>query len=129
LFKAVERLAIETAQSSTGGREMEYVKQETLGQINTVALAAEPDEGVRFAQSRFLDELPGAAFAAITLVWIVSSLAGLVWRDMPADTIAHIQGLAHSFLGSHELTMMSHVAGATGFAKTVFGFFDPGTPA
>jgi hypothetical protein len=57
---------------------MEQVKQETIGQINTVELAAEPNEGLRLAQGRFLDELPGAAFAAITLVWIVTSLAGLL---------------------------------------------------
>jgi hypothetical protein len=108
---------------------MEHVKQETMEQVNPVELIAQPEEGVRFAQGRFLDELPGAAFAAITLVWIVSSLGGLIWREIPAGTIAHIHHLAHSILGSHELTMMSHVAGATGFAKTVFGFFDPRTRA
>ena len=108
---------------------MEYVRQETVGQINTVELTTEPDEGVCFAQGRFLDELPGAAFAGITLVWIVSSLAGLMWREMPADTMAHIQSLAHAFLASHALTMMSRVGGAAGFAKTVGGFFDPRTPA
>ncbi len=57
---------------------MENVKQETVEQINTVELSAEAGEGVRFAQGRFLDELPGATFAGITLLWIISSLAGLL---------------------------------------------------
>lgn len=108
---------------------MENVKQETVGQINTVELTAEPGEGVRLAQGRFLDELPGAAFAAITLLWIVSSLAGLMWREIPADTIAHIQSHAQVFLGWHSLRIMSRVAGAARFAKTAYRFFDPRTPA
>ena len=37
------------------------------------------DEGLRLAQSRFLDELPGAVFAAITLIWIVLSFVNLIW--------------------------------------------------
>ncbi|HKN01313.1 MAG TPA: hypothetical protein VJX23_12420 [Candidatus Binataceae bacterium] len=108
---------------------MEHVKQETLGQINTVELTAQTGEGVRFAQSRFLDELPGAAFAGITLLWIVSSLAGLMWREMPAGTIAHIQSLAQVSLGWHSLRIVSRLAGAAGFAKTAYRFFAPRTPA
>jgi len=38
---------------------------------------SEPGEGMRLAQGRFLDELPGAVFAVITLIWVVSSFAGL----------------------------------------------------
>jgi hypothetical protein len=34
---------------------------------------------VRFSQGRFLDELPGAAFVAITLIWIIASFAHLTW--------------------------------------------------
>jgi hypothetical protein len=33
---------------------------------------------IRYAQSNFLDELPGFAFALITLVYLVSSLVALV---------------------------------------------------
>ncbi|MGH7781713.1 MAG: hypothetical protein ACREQR_18005 [Candidatus Binataceae bacterium] len=58
----------------------EAIKQESLGQIRAEAMLSEPGEGVRFAQSRFLDELPGLVFAAITLLWVVSSFAGLIWR-------------------------------------------------
>src|SRR6202035_3000289 len=102
LSPGIERLPIDrSAMQSTGGAEMEYIGQKTMGRINTVELNATPDEGVRLAQGRFLDELPGAAFAAITLVWVVSSFAGLIWREMPADTIAHIQNLVHALLGSH----------------------------
>ena len=108
---------------------MEHVKQETVGQISSIEMTAEPDEGVRLAQGRFLDALPGAVFAGITLLWVVSSLAGLMWRELPADVIAHFQSLAHACLGSHTLTMMSRVAGAASFAKTAYGFFDPRTPA
>ncbi len=34
--------------------------------------------GVRWAQSAFLDELPGAAFGLITLAYIVTSLFALL---------------------------------------------------
>jgi len=108
---------------------MERSNEETLGRINTMVLTAEPDEGVRLAQSRFLDELPGAAFAGITLFWIVSSLAGLIWREVPADTIAHLQSMVHGIFGSHALMLLSRVGGAASFAKTAYGFFDPRTPA
>ena len=108
---------------------MENVKREEVGQLITVASPVEPDEGVRVARGFFLDELPGAAFVGITLVWIVSSLAGLMWRDLPAETIAHFHTLAQALLGSHALTMLSRVGGAATFAKTAYGFFDPRTPA
>jgi hypothetical protein len=39
----------------------------------------EAQEGLQIARSQFLDELPGLAFAVITLVWIVASLIGLRW--------------------------------------------------
>jgi hypothetical protein len=37
----------------------------------------QPQDGVRMYQSMVLDELPGAAFAAITLVWIFASFGKL----------------------------------------------------
>lgn len=37
----------------------------------------QPSEGVRLYQGRVLDELPGAAFAAVTLLWIITSFARL----------------------------------------------------
>jgi hypothetical protein len=39
----------------------------------------QPGDGLRFCHGRILDELPGAVFAAVTLVWIVSSFAHLIW--------------------------------------------------
>ena len=39
----------------------------------------EPDAGVRFYQGRFLDELPGAAFALVTLVWAIGCFFRLIW--------------------------------------------------
>lgn len=108
---------------------MENVTREGVGQLTAVASPVEPDVGVRVAHGFFLDELPGAAFVGITLVWIVSSLAGLMWRDIPAETMAHFQSLAQAILGSHALTMMSRLGGAATLAKTAYGFFDPRTPA
>ena len=39
----------------------------------------EPDEGVRLYHNQILDQLPGAIFAAATLVWVISSFARLIW--------------------------------------------------
>lgn len=55
------------------------VKQETLREIREAVAVQGPDQGVRFYQGRLLDELPGAAFVTITLVWIISSFAHLIW--------------------------------------------------
>ena len=52
---------------------------ERASQVQTPVEHAAPSESVRAAQSFFLSELPGFAFAVITLVWIVSSLYGLKW--------------------------------------------------
>ncbi len=38
---------------------------------------AETEGSMRYAQANFLDELPGVAFALITLVYVVASLAAL----------------------------------------------------
>lgn len=35
--------------------------------------------GYRLYLNRVLDELPGAVFAAMTLMWIITSFGGLVW--------------------------------------------------
>jgi hypothetical protein len=35
-------------------------------------------EGTRYAQSSFINELPGALFAALTLFYVVSSLVALI---------------------------------------------------
>ncbi len=40
---------------------------------------ADESEGLQTAHNFFLSELPGLAFAVITLVWIVSSMYGLIW--------------------------------------------------
>jgi len=108
---------------------MEHIRQPTVGQVGTIDVTAEPGEGLRLARGRFLDELPGAAFAAITLVWIVSSFAGLMWSNIPAEMIAHLQNLAQAIYGSHAVALISRVAGMTTFAKAVFGFQDPRSSA
>lgn len=43
------------------------------------AEAQQTGDGTRFHQNRILDELPGLAFAAITLVWVITCFAGLIW--------------------------------------------------
>ena len=37
----------------------------------------EPTAGVRALQNSILSELPGAAFAVLTLIWVVTSLVRL----------------------------------------------------
>lgn len=49
-----------------------------LARVEGVAQRPEAGEGKRFAYSTWLDELPGAAFAIITLVYIVGALMSLV---------------------------------------------------
>ncbi len=39
----------------------------------------QPQDGIRFYYGRMLDELPGAVFGAVTLVWLVSSFGQLIW--------------------------------------------------
>jgi len=53
--------------------------QETLDRARESSQAREDTEGLRLAQSRFLDELPGAVFAVITLVWVLLSFTHLIW--------------------------------------------------
>jgi hypothetical protein len=55
---------------------------EEVQQAQTVQDRAQPEatrEGFRLHQSQILDELPGAAFAAMTLVWIFTSFGKLIW--------------------------------------------------
>ncbi len=58
----------------------ETVRHQTLGQIADSLKRSEAGDCVHFAQSRFLDEIPGVAFAVITLIWIVASFASLIWK-------------------------------------------------
>jgi len=59
---------------------MEYIaNQEGVEEVSPSAETQEVGECVQHARSRFLDELPGAVFAVMTLLWIVSSFAGLIW--------------------------------------------------
>ncbi len=104
---------------------MDPTNQQTVGRMAGLSISSEPGEGICFAQGRFLDELPGAAFAAITLVWVVSTLAGLIWRELPADTVAHLFAMANAVAGSHTMTALCRLAGAGSFAKSVYGYFDP----
>jgi hypothetical protein len=108
---------------------MEHLRRENVGQFTTADSNSEGQEGARLAQSVFLDELPGAAFAAITLIWILSSLASLVWREIPIDAIGHLRSVGQVLLRSHTVIMMSRAAGAASFAKAAYGMFDPRTPA
>jgi len=108
---------------------MEHSNEAIVGQLRTGEMSAGADEGKRLAQGCFLDELPGAAFAIITLVWVVSMLAGLMWRDLPAEMMARYQALAQAFTSTHALAIMSRATVAAGLVKTAFGAFDPRRPA
>jgi hypothetical protein len=81
--------------SSRGGINMiDVAKQETL-EASPGAASYEKTEGARLAQGRFLDELPGAVFALVTLIWVVSAFVGLVGSHLPADLIAQVHSFAH----------------------------------
>ena len=57
---------------------MDFTNIETIaGRVRATAKTAESCEGRQMMQGRLLDELPGALFAAITLVWIVCSFMRL----------------------------------------------------
>lgn len=63
---------------------MDDTKQETLTTSQNVTTMdevhrQEVGEGMRSYQSRILDELPGAAFAVVTLVWVITCFATLIW--------------------------------------------------
>jgi hypothetical protein len=57
---------------------MEYESNEkTLESTSRPFDNRETGEGVRLAQGLFLDELPGAMFVFMTLMWVVSTIVGL----------------------------------------------------
>ena len=63
---------------------MANTNQEMVAEVSRTATReivnpAAPEEGKRLYQGRVLDELPGAACAAMTLVWIFSSFGKLIW--------------------------------------------------
>ena len=78
---------------------MEQIRESTVGRMGAFDLPAQTDEGLRIARGRLLDGLPGAAFALITLHRILSSFADLMWRDLPAEMIAHLQNFAQAVAG------------------------------
>ncbi len=51
----------------------------TLADVSETHMPDNVDEGVRVHQRAILDELPGAAFAAMTLLWIFASFNKLIW--------------------------------------------------
>jgi hypothetical protein len=46
--------------------------------IGRIANQTKTSEGTQVAQSSFINELPGAMFAALTLFYVVSSLVHLI---------------------------------------------------
>ena len=51
----------------------------SLAETYQTAKPESADEGLPLYQGVILDELPGAAFAAVTLVWIFASFSKLIW--------------------------------------------------
>ncbi|MFZ0246983.1 hypothetical protein [Candidatus Binatus sp.] len=51
----------------------------TLADVSETHMPDNIDEGVRMHQRAVLDELPGVAFAAMTLLWIFASFNKLIW--------------------------------------------------
>ncbi len=58
---------------------MEFIAKEKAFEVAQSESSLETSDGARFSQGRFLDELPGAAFVAITLIWIITSFVHLIW--------------------------------------------------
>jgi hypothetical protein len=54
-------------------------KEKAVEGVTQAESSQQVGECTHFSQGRFLDELPGAAFVAITLIWIVASFAYLIW--------------------------------------------------
>jgi hypothetical protein len=105
----------------------EIAKRETLETTReATATTRETGDGVRLAQGRFLDELPGAAFAAVTLFWIIASFAGLIWRNLPAEFITHVHAFAQLVLGPHVVTVASPLSGVAGIGRTIYEFVNRG---
>jgi hypothetical protein len=101
----------------------EIVKRETLETTREATQTrAETGDGVRLAQGRFLDELPGAAFAAVTLIWVICSFAGLFWHDLPAEFITHVHAFEQLVLGSHTVTVAARAGSVAGIGRTIYGF-------
>jgi hypothetical protein len=55
------------------------VKQRAFEEAANAECPQQTSDCARFAQGRFLDELPGAAFVIVTLIWIIASFAHLIW--------------------------------------------------
>ena len=55
------------------------VKQRAFEEAVSTETLQQQGECARFAQGRLLDELPGAAFVIVTLIWIIASFAHLIW--------------------------------------------------
>jgi hypothetical protein len=59
---------------------MEFIaKEKAIETVAQVESSQPVGECTRFSQGRFLDELPGAAFVAVTLIWVVCSFFHLIW--------------------------------------------------
>jgi hypothetical protein len=99
----------------------EIAKRETL-ETTRAAEVEQTGDGMRLAQGRFLDELPGAAFAAVTLIWVIGSFAGLMWQSLPADLIIHVRAFTQLVLGSHAITVASRASSAAGIGKKIYDF-------
>jgi len=100
----------------------ETTRENALGQFRETAGRSEPGEAVRFAQGRFLDELPGIMFGTITLIWVIASFVGLTWRELPAEVIARVGVLTHLVLGSHMVTLATRVGTVAGVAHRAYSF-------
>jgi hypothetical protein len=98
----------------------EIAKRETLETVRTTAEATETGEGMRLAQGRFLDELPGAAFGVVTLIWVIASFAGLMWQNLPADLIAHVRAISELVVGSRVITVVARGSAVASVGKKVY---------
>jgi hypothetical protein len=104
---------------------MDQMNHETVGLMGGSNVSSEATEGICLAQGRLIDELPGAAFAAITLFWVMSTLGVLIWHEVSADTVAHVFATVHAIAGSQTMSEICRLASAGSFARSVYTYFDP----
>ena len=100
----------------------EITKQATLVTLREGTDTDPVGDGVRISRGRFLDELPGAVFAAITLVWIVMAFASLIRIEVPAHLIDHARAMIAVVLGSSLMRMVSHGSFAVSLVYRVCRF-------
>jgi hypothetical protein len=94
----------------------ETTRQETFVTLRETTSSDGIGEGVRLARSQFLDELPGAVFAGITLIWIAFAFVSLIRMEViPSHLIDHARTIMDVTFQSSAIRTVSRSSSAVGF--------------